>query len=247
MSRSNQTELINPAQRFFSWKGGDGELVYFDKERGEKGENVIVPFPFRFLVLDVLTGATGGKEVNGQYYGYWSNAVRNTKHQQLVVKAKDGVVARGFYEDIKGRDGIKFQQLVYIAFYDDDKNLQIGCLKLHGAAVSAWFEYRKAHRNIYDGAITITGRSDEKKKGKTVYYEPVFAPFTNVSDETDASAKELDVHLQEYLTAYFAQTGIEEVEQAYTGDSTQFDESPNAEEKWAAPDDVDDPDADLSW
>lgn len=216
MSRSNNTDLINPAVRFFSWKGGEGEVVYFDKALGEKGENVVVDLPFNFLILDRLAGAGGGIDTGNGYKSYWSNAVRNTKTQKLVVRSKEGIVVRGFYDDIKGKDGVKFVALLYVAFYDENKNLQIGCLKLTGAALSAWFDFSKAHRDIYDGAFAITGNV-KKKKGSNTYFEPVFGHIANVSDEADAQAKELDEHLQEYLTSYFAQTGIEEVEQEYTG------------------------------
>ena len=44
MSRSNQTDLINPAKRFVDFAGGDGVLRYFDKSLGEKGENVNIEF-----------------------------------------------------------------------------------------------------------------------------------------------------------------------------------------------------------
>jgi hypothetical protein len=127
------------------------------------------------------------------------------------------VVARGYYEDIKGRDGIKFQQLLYIAFYDDDKNLQIGCLKLTGAALGAWFDFKKVQRDVYDGAISIEGRGEKEKNGATVFYRPVFKHIAQVSEESEATAKQLDVHLQEYLTTYFANAGIEETEIEYTG------------------------------
>lgn len=217
MSRSNKTDAVNPASRFFKWKGGDGILTYFDKSKGEKGEEVSVKLPFKFLVLDKLVGAAGGTTHNGQYQSYWSNAIRNTRTQQLVVRSKDGVVARGYYDDIKGKDGIKFQQFLYIAFYDDDKQLQIGCIKLTGAALGAWFDYTKVHRDIYDGAIQITGRGDKEKNGATVFYRPVFQHIAQVSEDSEAAAQQLDQHLQEYLTMYFSNAGIEEVEAEYTG------------------------------
>lgn len=226
MSRSNQTDLINPAVRYFQWAGGEGILRYFDKSLGEKGENVTVEQPFKFLILDRLAAATGGVDKDSGYEGYWSNAVRNTKTQKLVVRSKAGVVARGFYEHIKGKEGIKFSQILYVAFYDDDKNLQIGCLKLNGAALSSWFDFTKSHRDIYDGAFAING-NEKKKKGTNTYYAPTFEHISTVSDDSEAAAQQLDVHLQEYLTAYFAQTGIEEAEQDYSGPPNTEEEPPD--------------------
>lgn len=38
MSRSHNTELKNPSTRFYQWSGDNGNLNYFDKELGEKGQ-----------------------------------------------------------------------------------------------------------------------------------------------------------------------------------------------------------------
>lgn len=216
MSRSNNTELINPAVKFFTWAGGKGAVEYFDKSLGEKGENVEVDLPFKFLVLDKVSQVTGGIDRNGGYEGFWSNSIRNTKTQTFIVRSKQGIEVQGLYEHIKGHPGIRFMQGLYIAFYDEDQNLQIGYLKIKGAALTAWIEFTKAHRNIYEGAFGIKDKS-KQKKGSTTYYEPVFEHYAKVSDEADEMAKELDRHLQEYLTAYFAQAGIAEVEREYTG------------------------------
>lgn len=218
MSRSNNTELINPAIRFFDWSGEEGKIRYFDKTLGEKGENVDVPLPFKFLCLDRVAQITGGIDRNGKYEGFWSNAVRNLKTQGFVVKSKAGVEAQGLYEHIKGTPGVKFMTGLYIAFYDENAVLQIGYLKIKGAALTAWIEFTKFHRDIYAGAFAITG-NNQCKKGTNTYYEPVFAHSAKVSEESDDAAKNLDVQLQEYLSAYFAQSGIEEVEVQFSGQS----------------------------
>jgi hypothetical protein len=220
MSRSNNTELVNPAVRFFDWSGDEGKLRYFDKTLGEKGENVDVPFPFKFLCLDRVAQIAGGIDRNGKYEGFWSNAVKNLKTQAFTVRSKQGVEAHGLYDQIKGTPGVKFMTGLYIAFYDEEGVLQIGYLKIKGAALTAWIEFTKQHRDIYTGAFGITGNS-KCKKGTNTYYEPVFEHYPKVSDESDDAAKALDVHLQEYLTAYFAQKGIEEVEVAYSGNTDQ--------------------------
>lgn len=217
MSRSNNTELINPAIRFFDWSGEEGKIRYFDKTIGKKGENVEVELPFKFLCLDRVAQITGGVDRNGKYEGFWSNAVRNLKTQAFTVRSKQGIEAHGLYDQIKGTNGVKFMTGLYIAFYDEDGVLQIGYLKLKGSALTAWIEFTKSHRDIYAGAFGVTGKN-ECKKGTNTYFEPVFEHYPKVSDESDEAAKALDVHLQEYLTLYFAQKGIEEVELAHSGD-----------------------------
>ncbi len=205
MSRSTHTELINPAERFFEWKGDTGQLSYFDKARGEKGEDVMVSLPFSFLVLDQLSQVTGGVDKGG-WVGYWSNAVRNLKTQPLTVRSQYGVVAHGLYEQIKNEKGMKYTKLVYIAYPDEERNFHLGCLRLRGAAFSAWLDFVRKHRNVYNGAFTIIG-SEENQKGSTRYFEPTFDHNPNVTDKASAEADALDGVLQEYLTAYFANNG----------------------------------------
>lgn len=242
MSRSNQTELINPAVRFFDWRGGEGTVSYFDKSLGDKGENVTVKLPFKFLVLDKVSQVTGGIDRNGSYDGFWSNAVRNTKTQPLIVRSKAGVEIQGLYEHIKGHPGVKFMQGLYIAFYDESGLLNTGYLKIKGAALTAWIEFCKAHRNIYEGAFGIEGKN-QQKKGSTTYYEPVFKHYPKVSEEADNVAKMLDVQLQEYLTAYFAQQGQPEVAMAVAAGGELYDHEPPMPEMTGldeAPDYIDD-------
>jgi hypothetical protein len=221
MSRSNNIDLQNPAVRFFDWSakaagapitednptGLQGRLEYFDKslgdkEKGEKGKNVAVKLPFRFMVLDRVVQITGGIDVGDSYENYWSNAVKNIKTQTLIVKSKRGTVAQGLYNEIKGITGVHFMTGLYIAFKEGD-DYQIGYLKLKGCALTEWIEF--APRNIYEGAFGIVD-TVAKKKGSNHFFAPVFKTYPEVSKEADAKAKELDRELQVYLSAYFALT-----------------------------------------
>lgn len=235
MSRSNQTELVNPAAKFFSWSGSEGKIFYFDKSLGEKGENVDVQLPFTFLVLDKVAQVTGGIDDNSGYIGFWSNAVRNTKTQAFTVRSKRGIEVQGLYEQIKGHPGVRFMTGLYIAYYEGD-TLQIGYLKIKGSALTAWIEFTKLHKNIYEGGFQITG-GEQRKKGATTYYEPVFEKVAKIKEATETAAINLDVILQEYLTAYFAQKGIEEVEQAYAATASH-----TGDPSYAPPSNYDAPD-----
>jgi hypothetical protein len=207
MSRSNPTTAANPAQRFFEWKAEKGELQYYDKERKE---NISVKLPFSFLILDEVSQVGGGIKINGKYEGYWSNAVKNLNTQIITVKSKGGVVAQGLYAELKERKGLHYEKGLYIAFYGDDKSLQMGFLKFKGSSLGAWFEFTKAHRDLCKGAFTIKSRSDVIEGDKGDYYTPVFVHKPDISEESDQAAIELDKQLQEYLTAYFAHKGVEE-------------------------------------
>jgi hypothetical protein len=214
VSRSNPETASNPATRYFEWAAEKGELHYYDKEAKT---NVSVNLPFTFLVLDQVSQIGGGVKVNGKYEGYWSNAVKNLKTQTITVRSKGGIVAQGLYADLKERKGLHYVKGLYIAFYDDEKQLQIGYLKLKGSSLGAWFDFTKATPNLYQGAVTIRSRSDVIAGDKGDYYTPVFAYKADVSDETEEAAKELDRVVQEYFKAYFAQPEEEEVKATAVG------------------------------
>ena len=122
MGRSNNTELVNPASRFFDWSGSTGTVVYYDKD---KGENIEVDMPFNFLVLEAVSQITGGIDNGSKYEGFWSNAVMNTKTQPFTVRSASGVVAQGLYEQIKGTPGIKYMRGLYVMFFDEDTPLEV--------------------------------------------------------------------------------------------------------------------------
>jgi hypothetical protein len=213
MSRSKPSTTNSPATRFFEWSAKTGELHYYDKE---VKENVAVKLPFSFLILDEVSQVGGGTKVGGKYEGYWSNAVKDLNTQIITVKSKQGIVAQGLYADLKNRKGLHYVKGLYIAFYDEDKTLQIGYLKIKGSALGAWFDFTKSHRDLYQGAFAIKGKSDPIDGENGDYYTPVFVHKADVSEESDEAAKALDAIVQEYLAAYFAHNVTTDDE--YTGE-----------------------------
>ena len=205
MSRSENNTNPNPCTKWFEWSGSTGTLGYYDKERGEK---VAIELPFTFLVLDQLATVTGWSD--DAQSGIWSNEIRNTKTDVLTVRTKSGIATKGLYEDVKNLNGARYAKSIYIAYYDENKELQLGNLKASGACLSAWIEYCKG-KDVYKGAVTLEG-GVQAKKGRTVYFSPSFALKADVSDATDQKAKQLDRALQDYLAKYL-HSGTEEVEQ----------------------------------
>lgn len=213
MSRSNNVEIKNPADKFFEWKG-EGGFKYFDKSKGEKGENVNITLPFHFLVLDCLSTIKGFSDADQS--GYWSNEVRDLKTENFTVRNKKGICAKGLYEAVindRRINGAKYCQSVYIGYLDGTE-LRLGNLQLTGAALGAWIDFRKKNK-VYEGAIKVAKWLD-CKKGKTDYTTPVFEMIA-VKPETDEKAKELDKELQKYLTLYFAKNK-EQVEVVHEAD-----------------------------
>lgn len=202
MSRSNPSEHVsNPATRWFEWNGEKGLVRYYDKE---KKENVDVPLPFTFLLLDQLASVRGWHESSKS--GIYSNEVKDTTKDVLVVKAfKGGTIAEGLYRDIKlqvNNVGGSYTANCYIA-YKGGAGLQLAAIRFKGASLGGWMEFTKDHRaDLYKGAIKIDGYT-EGKKGRVVFRVPTFK-LVPVSDETNNEATALDEELQEFLDAYLS-------------------------------------------
>lgn len=211
MSRSNPTEngSANPATRWFEWNGEKGVVRYYDKDAKQ---NVDVGTDFTFILLDQLGSVRGWHDASDS--GIYSNEVKDTRQEAMVVKAfKGGTLAEGIYKDIKDRVnavGGQFVACLYIA-WKNGAALEIGSLRLKGAALGAWMEFTKAHKaDLYKKGIRIKGYT-EGKKGKVIFRVPVLIA-KDITPDTDAAAIVLDATLQEFFAAYFQRTKREQVE-----------------------------------
>lgn len=233
MSRSNPTDNSpNPCKRWFEWNGEKGNLRYYDKEAGE---NVEVDLPFQFILLDRLCCITGWH--NNSESGIFSNEVRDTRGESLVVKAfkMKEPIAAGFYEDVRDKvkaNGGKFTINAYVAFTNEQDELALGSLRMHGAAMSAWIEFEKdktVRPHLWKKGVrigsTVHGEKGSGKK-KIEWEAPVFE-IVDVPDRVNASATEIDSQkLQPYLTAYFKRNRTEQAAPPNGADESPMEEPP---------------------
>ena len=192
MSRSNP-KSASPISRYYSWKGSEGALVYWDKAEEKE---VIVEAPFKFLVLDNSYSTIAGWSDKDKAY-YRSNEVNDLRTQEFVVRTSQGIKETGLYSELQVRNaGARYAKSIYIAVENADGELDIANLKATGAFLSAWIEFSKA-TDVDTGQVVITG-TEEQKKGATKYFIPTFDQ-SDITDELDQMAIELDVVLQDYL------------------------------------------------
>lgn len=212
MSRSNpQQNQPHPCTRWHEWNGEHGTVRWYNKETKE---NVQVPLPFTFMVLDRLATVKGWHDASDS--GIYANEVRDTTREPLVVKAfKGGQLAQGFYREIKDRVGNMggyYVANIYLAYKELDV-LHIGSIQFKGSALRAWMDFEKENRSeIWEQAVQIIG-SVEGKKGKVVFKTPVFK-IAKLSKESDEAAKKLDVTLQTYLDEYLKRNVKEQTTEA---------------------------------
>lgn len=249
MSRSQPTDRTpNPATRFYEWSGGEGIIRYYSKE---ESKNIDVGDKFSFILLDSLATIKGWNDASDS--GIFSNEVKDTRAEPLLVKSfKGGVIAEGFYSQIRDRvkaAGGHFTTNLYIA-YKDGNELKLGSLQFKGAALNSWVDFQKENRQaVYDKAVAISG-STEGKKGRVTYQTPNFK-LVDISPEMNAKALVLDKELQAYLKGYFQRTKVDQVashdnlpgEQDYSQERPPLDQRQEPEEdlKDVFPDDSDVP------
>lgn len=218
MSRSNPVDNTpNPCTRWFEWNGEKGNLRYYNKELKE---NVEVDLPFQFVLLDRLSTISGWH--NNSESGIFSNEVRDTRNEVLIVKAfkLKEPIAEGFYIDIRDKvkaNGGKFTINTYIAYSNGENEIELGSLRMHGAAMSAWIEFEndKAVRSaLYTKGIKVASTAHGEKgsgKNKIQWEAPVFE-LTDVPEHVNDEATELDRHLQNFLRNYFKRTRVEQAQ-----------------------------------
>lgn len=197
MSLSTQDKPTNPSKFFLKVKSG--AVSYYDKEAGE---NVDVPVPFEFTVLDQLGTIKGWSDADGS--GYWSNEVKSSGNEAFTVRTSKGIKATGLWKEIKNEpsvSGAKFNASVYIAHKSGD-GLVISNIAFSGASLNAWIEFIQANKGVMKGKskVVLSGFSDAKK-GAVKYQVPIFETAP-ISEEELEIAKDLDKELQSYLGDY---------------------------------------------
>jgi hypothetical protein len=266
MSRSNNTDMVNPSTRWFEWSGGEGKINYYDKATKERVE---VTMPFTFLLLEELSTITGFNEKSKSRI--YANEVKDLSKNPLRVMEGSSEIARGLYNEIKEKVtsasvGGKYAKSCYIAYKNEKGELVIGNFMFSGSSfgggehvvdakkkfkenVGAWLDFAKAFRaDLYKKAVRVTRDDRPCTNGNVTFYAPKFE-LVDISPETDEKAIELDKQLQEYLSYYFAK-GVqptasapapEDEAPAGSGRSSQApqDAPPINEEPWKAPE-VDD-------
>lgn len=186
----------NPAKHFLKVKSG--KVSYYDKETQE---NIEVPVPFEFIVLDQLATVKGWSDQDES--GYWSNEVKSVGKDTLNVRTKVGLKESGLWRDIKGSVGIagaKYHASIYVAAKGRE-GLEIQNLSLTGAALNAWIEFTKK-TNLKTNKVTLSGWSDAKK-GSVKYKVPVFEAVPVESAELEEAkdrARELKAYHEEYFS-----------------------------------------------
>lgn len=186
----------NPATKFLEWSSEKKCFKYYDKEAKE---NVFVPLPLKFVILEHYHTVKGWNDASES--GIYSNEVLFTGSEEMEVKAfKGGVLAKGLYKEIKhtvADKGGHYCRSIYVVLSDGE----LVNISLKGSAVREYSEFDKINGNKWQNNwMAVTGARDEKK-GRVDYSVPIF----EVADPIKDSKKIIPFveQLQNYMREYF--------------------------------------------
>lgn len=189
----------NPATKFFEWKSNDKCFSYYDKN---EQKNVLMPLPFKFLVLDELHTVKGWNDPTSS--GIFSNEVKFISKEVMTVKPfKGNEIAKGLYKDIKEKiqaAGGHYVKSIYIMLEDGS----LANIQLKGSSVQKWGEFtQKTRSRLPDEWIVVEGVIDGKK-GAVKYTTPDFRFLQSLSDSEADLADEAFNTLEAYLKTYLS-------------------------------------------
>jgi hypothetical protein len=210
-AKAFQAPLSNPAKRFLEWKSNDKCFSYYDKE---KKENVSVPLPFKFLVLDQLHTVSGWNDATSS--GIFSNEVKFISKQVMTVKPfKGNEIAKGLYADIKEKvknAGGHYVKSIYIMLEDGT----LANIQLKGSAVQQWGEFTNKSLSRLPEEWVVVDKAVDGKKGAVKYTTPGFTFGGSLNDEqanqADLVFDELETYLKAYLIKEEAPVEVEDLE-----------------------------------
>jgi hypothetical protein len=208
MARLNRptTGSGTPVTKYLNWKSNDKAFSYYDKQ---KGENVKVELPLKFLFLEHYHTVKGWNDASES--GIYSNEVYSIGKEELNVKAfKGGDIAKGLYkenrEKIVNAGGV-YHRSVYAMLPDGD----LVNFQLKGIGVKAYSDFYNDNNHLLDNRWIEINSAKEGKKGAVKFSSPEFTIGDNITKAEDKMANDCAGVLQSYMDSYFGRTESEEV------------------------------------
>ena len=212
MSTSNRRQAFaqpqtNPATKFIDWKSNDKCFNFYDKETKE---NVALPLPFKFLVLDELHAVKGWNDASSSQIN--SNEVKYISKDVMTVKPfKGNEIAKGLYKDIKEKvksAGAHYVKSIYVMLEDGS----IANLQLKGASCQSYGDFTAKTRSRLTDEWVEVANFVEGKKGAVKYTTPEFKFKKSISDAEADLADEAFNTLEAYLKTYLTKVEPTEIE-----------------------------------
>tara|TARA_R110000764_G_scaffold74340_1_gene150917 strand:+ start:379 stop:1032 length:654 start_codon:yes stop_codon:yes gene_type:complete len=203
MARLNRPTSGNstPVTKYLNWKSNDKTFSYYDKE---KGENVLVELPIKFLFLEHYHTVKGWNDASES--GIYANEVYAISKEPLSVKAfKGGEIGEGLYKEIKDKvknaGGVYHRSVYGMLETGDLVNFQ-----LKGSTVKAYSDFYNNNNHLLDNQWIEINSANEDKKGAVKFSTPDFKVGKPITKPEDKLANESASVLQSYMDSYFGRT-----------------------------------------
>lgn len=200
----------NPAMYFLEWKSDEKCFSYYDKTKGEKGDNVKINRPIKLLFLEHYHGVKGWNDAD--HSGIWSNEVFLISKEELTVKTKTRTIAKGLYKDIKENvrnAGASYLRIVYCMTEKGEviriglKGASVGGIKkekaVDGKDHKGYSDFYNDTNHLLDNKWFIWNGCHEAKSGKVNYSIPNFEIGETITDAENDMANVCVEKLQKYI------------------------------------------------
>ncbi len=197
MDRYEEEKPTKPSKRYYTYASSKGKFMYYDKELGEK---IYTDYPFRFMLLASYFTVVGFSESANT--GIYSNEVLDFVFDPVTVNIGDEKIT-GLWSSISNKvkqKGGKFAVSVYVAMYDENKEMYIANIKFSGSSIGPWFDFCKKSK-VQTGAIEVK-KNKPAKKGANNYNLPVFE-LIKTTKATEEKVQVKYEELKEYMNSYF--------------------------------------------
>ena len=192
-----QQKSSNPATKFLQWKSEEKIFSYYDKSTGE---NIPVPLPFKFVILEHYHTVKGWNDATES--GIYANEVLNIGSEPITVKAFKGKgnIADGLYKENKhniNAAGGHYARSIYAVTQDKE----IINISLKGSAVSSYSDFINEHGDYnFDKYWIEVNNAEDRKKGKVKFSVPIFTKGSPITKREDLMP--FANTLQEYMLEY---------------------------------------------
>lgn len=192
------TGSSTPVTKYLNWKSNDKSFAYYDKE---KGENIKVELPLKFLFLEHYHTVKGWNDASES--GIYSNEVYSIGKEPLTIKAfKGGEIASGLYKE--NRDQIINAGGVYHrSIYAMLENGDLVNFQLKGIGVKAYSDFYNDNNHLLDNQWIEINSAKDGKKGAVKFSSPEFTIGSSINKAEDKMANECAGILQNYMDSYF--------------------------------------------
>jgi hypothetical protein len=216
----HSNQVTNPVKKYLKWDSEKKAFGYWSKEL-EK--TIHIPIPTKLVFLKQLACIRGFHEQSNS--GIYSNEVSffDLKKVELDVRTLGKKqIAKGTYDKIKGdviAAGGKFSTSVYAY-----ANGELVCFQLLGSSYAGWYDFNNTESAKMANNYIVVEGSVDKKKGKTLYSEPIFVIGDAISKEDSIKA---DIAYDDFVAYLDAKSNAPKEQESARVESVEAEEIPS--------------------